>query len=142
MMAVAFWAAALAVVGWVAAMAVVGWVAVTVASAAPSLPAPARGRAQATRRTGQGQPGGVAQSFGRRDRVLALEMGRQAPAAGACVRGRPEVAITGHLRTPAAEFRSFSNPLESSSQAIAWTSGRRRLNPEEPCSLPSSPPRR
>ena len=98
MMAVAFWAAALAVVGWVAAMAVVGWVAVTVASAAPSLPAPARGRAQATRRTGQGQPGGVAQSFGRRDRVLALEMGRQAPAAGACVRGRPEVAITGHLR--------------------------------------------
>ena len=98
MMAVAFWAAAMAVVGWVAAMAVVGWVAVTVASAAPSLPAPARGRAQATRRTGQGQPGGVAQSFGRRDRVLALEMGRQAPAAGACVRGRPEVAITGHLR--------------------------------------------
>ena len=94
MMAVAFWAAAMAVVGWVAAMAVVGWVAVTVASAAPSLPAPARGRAQATRRTGQGQPGGVAQSFGRRDRVLALEMGRQAPAAGACVRGRPEVAIT------------------------------------------------
>ena len=113
-MAVAFWAAALAVVGWVAAMAVVGWVAVTVASAAPSLPAPARGRAQATRRTGQGQPGGVAQSFGRRDRVLALEMGRQAPAAGACVRGRPEVAITGHLRRALPADDTFGCWLSSS----------------------------
>ena len=73
----------MAVVVWVAAMAVVGWVAVTVASAAPCRPAPARGRARATRRTGRGRPGGAARSFGRRGRALALELGRRVPAGGA-----------------------------------------------------------
>ena len=95
--------------GWAAAMAVAGWAAVTVASAAaaPCHPAPARGRARATRRTGRGRPGGAARSFGRRGRALALELGRRVPAGGAaCCESAQETAAAKFDRHPIAGHSS------------------------------------